>query len=464
VNSADVEIVKEYGKGSLGTLFEGSIRLQKVAVKKLFPNLVDNENIAKFESELQNISLLRNPNIVLFMGASVKEEEVMILTELAPRSLAQVMSKKPQCPPFKTRMNYAKYIALGMQWLHTNNPPFIHRDLNASNVLVLEDGTIKITDFAFSFMKDKLIQKDDHGFGDKVPKWLAPEVLKRKPYTHKADSYSFGLLLWQLLTRDEPYKNITTTSDLISKIVDQQERPEIPNICPKKLKGYIVKCLDEDPENRPDFEEILLPPSFDEIVLEALINIGPNYDKKACGLWKKNFLTKDGLLDVVSWSSFAEAFHDYEEIKYKRDDIRFKCLQAMVEKNGQVTIESFATTLQRFGPLKDFSSFLDKLITLLKNPWFHGNIDANKAEEVIMSAKRGTFLVRFSSDPGSYTITSKSKSKKLKHFRILHKAGLDFLIGKVECKSLEDIITRFGDPLFLKHPCLGSPYAYLFAK
>ena len=81
-----------------------------------------------------------------------------------------------------------------------------------------------------------------------------------------------------------------------------------------------------------------------------------------------------------------------------------------------------------------------------------------------MNAKRGTFLVRFSSDPGSYTITSKSKSKKLKHFRILHKAGLDFLIGKVECKSLEDIITRYGDQLFLKHPCLGSPYAYLFAN
>ena len=105
-----------------------------------------------------------------------------------------------------------------------------------------------------------------------------------------------------------------------------------------------------------------------------------------------------------------------------------------------------------------------QIINLLKNPWFHGNIDADRAEEVIMNAKRGTFLVRFSSDPGSYTITSKSKSKKLKHFRILHKAGLDFLIGKVECKSLEDIITRYGDQLFLKHPCLGSPYAYLFAN
>ena len=309
--------------------------------------------------------MARNPNIVLFMGASVKENEVIILTELAPKSLAQVMAVKNKCPPFKTRMNYAKNVALGMQWLHKNTPPFVHRDLHANNILILDDGTVKITDFAFSFLKELQNEKEDFGFEERVPKWLAPEILKREPYTVKADSYSFGLLLWQLLKREEPYKEVSSVKELLEKI-ENQEKPEIPEICPRQLKHYITKCLDDDPERRPSFEDILSPPSFDELVLEALINIGPNYDKKACGLWKRYFLTKDGLQDVVTWDAFADAFHGYEEIKYSRNDIRFKCLQAMVEKNGHVTIESFATCLQRFGPLKEFSSFLDKANSLLQ--------------------------------------------------------------------------------------------------
>ncbi len=78
------------------------------------------------------------------------------------------------------------------------------------------------------------------------------------------------------------------------------------------------------------------------------------------------------------------------------------------------------------------------------------------------SKQVGCFLVRFSSDPGSYAITGLSNGGRIKHYRIHHKPGLDYLIGKAECKSLDDIIAKFHAELFLKHPCPGSKYEDLF--
>ena len=131
--------------------------------------------------------MLRHPNIVLFMGASVQAGSVLIVVEKANNSLKQIKTSK-KLPPFKTRMNYAKQIASAMCWLHSSNPPYCMRDLNPSNVLIFDDGTVKVTDFAFSFLRDSpsLFLREDYGVAS-LPTWLAPEVLRRASFDLSCD-------------------------------------------------------------------------------------------------------------------------------------------------------------------------------------------------------------------------------------------------------------------------------------
>jgi len=181
-------------------------------------------------------------------------------------------------------------------------------------------------------------------------------------------------------------------------------------------------------------------------------------------LWKTNFLKNDILKDTVSFEEFCNAYCEAGGLKFDAEDITFKCLKSVLSKDEKtVTLEEFGVLLQRFGPLDNHEEFLARIVNLLKKSWFHGEISAEQSEKIVMnSPKNGTFLVRFSSDPGSYAITSKSQNGNLKHYRIYHKAGLEYLIGQIECSSLDDIIKKYYKELGLKYPAAGSPYKKIF--
>ena len=97
----------------------------------------------------------------------------------------------------------ARDAAKGMAWLHGSNPVFIHRDLKTSNLLVGEDWNIKICDFGLSQIK----KRGEHYLRDGMegakgtPLWMSPEVMSGEHFNEKADIYSFGIVLWEILTR-----------------------------------------------------------------------------------------------------------------------------------------------------------------------------------------------------------------------------------------------------------------------
>ena len=379
----------------------------------------------------------------------------MIVTELMPKGSLRDLLKDSKYT-FKQRMQFAKQTAQGMAWLHTMTPPMIHRDLKTGNLLVNQHNVVKVSDFGLSLITNPEEEMKSVG----TPLWMAPEVLNKEKYDEKCDIYSFGVVVWELLTMETPFKDIKTVEELKERVVKKQERPAIPEYSPRTLTKLIEKCWHQDPTERPAFTEII--PLFDVIVLEAIIQ-----DKIGRKLWRKHFLTKDGLRTKVGWAEFAAAFCQFfKETNVKLDDIRMQCLNALLvdgNKDEEVDMEEWAKLLQWFGPLKDFGSFLENVIDLLKKSWFHGNISSEQAEKLVMKSKqKGCFLVRFSSDPGSYAITAMSQGGRLKHFRIYHKPGLDYLIGKAECKSLDEIVAKYHTELYLKAPCPGSKYEDLF--
>jgi len=161
-------------------------------------------------------------------------------------------------------LKLAMDIAQGMRFMHNFEPPLIHRDLKSPNVLLatmLTDAgypsvMAKVADFGFS--RSLMFSQQLSSVGADNPVWLAPEVIQREAYDGKADVYSYGVILWELVAREDFLKDILSPL-AIEQAVLQGERPPIPEDCLAKcpeLASLIVRCWAAEPSARPTFSEI----------------------------------------------------------------------------------------------------------------------------------------------------------------------------------------------------------------
>jgi serine/threonine protein kinase len=86
--------------------------------------------------------------------------------------------------------------------------------------------------------------------------WMPPEVLANQSYNEKADVYSYGIICWELLTRECPYDKMTPIQCALA-VLNRNQRPEIPKWCPPALQALIRSCIKKDPDERPSFTDIL---------------------------------------------------------------------------------------------------------------------------------------------------------------------------------------------------------------
>lgn len=87
--------------------------------------------------------------------------------------------------------------------------------------------------------------------------WMAPEVLANMSYNEKADVYSFGIICWELLSRQCPFEGMTAIQCALA-VLNRNSRPDIPKWCPPSLHALIRSCIKKDPDERPTFEQVLL--------------------------------------------------------------------------------------------------------------------------------------------------------------------------------------------------------------
>lgn len=445
------------GTGSFGTVFKAELHGKPVAVKKLSTQKFDDKTLDDFRKEVAIMSTLRHPNVLLFMGACTQPGNLLIVTELMPRgSVYDLLRDRSLKLSLKRKMLFAKDAALGVNWLHRSKPQFLHLDLKAANLLVDRNWTVKVADFGLSVVKkDAAAKKEKHGpIG--TPLWMAPEVLMNKEYNEKADVYSFGIVLWEILSGQDPWAEIESLAELVEAVCVDARRPVLPRDIPLSLRDLINACWHGDMDQRPSFEEII--PRFDYIIIDGLLP-----DPMARQLWRDRFLG----MTTVSWRAFAEAFSEVIRVPLPKDprDIKWQCLRRVAadpRDEQQVSLESFAKMLHWFGPLAE-PSVLDRIHDLLRERYFHGEISSQEAERRMGGEKKGTFLLRFSSrDLGCYALTVVDGKGALKHYRITHSPGSPYAIGKVECPSLDALIKRYNKELNLKRPCPGSPYEPMF--
>jgi serine/threonine protein kinase len=141
-------------------------------------------------------------------------------------------------------------IAQGMAFLHKKS--IIHRDLKPANILLTRDHRAKIADFGMSISNYGQELTAETG----TYRYMAPEVIRHESYSSNADVYSFGICLWQLITREIPFATMTPIQAAYA--VAEGRRPEIPASTPLRLQEIIRSCWDQDSQRRPSFTYVAM--------------------------------------------------------------------------------------------------------------------------------------------------------------------------------------------------------------
>ncbi|XP_049851659.1 dual specificity protein kinase shkC-like isoform X2 [Schistocerca gregaria] len=365
------------------------------------------------------------------------------------------------------RMCMAKDAALGMNWLHCSKPSVIHRDLKTSNLLIDENGRVKLCDFGLSQLMNPGQHLKDSESVKGTPLWMAPEVMQFRAFNEKSDIYSFGIVLWELLTRRQPFVHHSDYKTFRFAVCKRDERPLISPSVEPRLKSLIERCWDPNPEKRPSTVEILK--ELDIILINVAIK-----DSYGRIFWTQNFRNSEQFSDAP-WNIFALELLRFLTLPIpdpsdheNQTVLNLKCLKALLLKKNRssdcVNIQDFGRILSLFGPIacpdENNRTFLDRIYHTLRNEWFHGDIDKDSAEALLSGKLPETFLVRFSSVEGFFTISYITTDNIIKHQRVCRKSPTQYVIGNREYESLSALVHGEG----LRYPCPGNVYQRIFKE
>ncbi|XP_062429670.1 mitogen-activated protein kinase kinase kinase 21 [Rhea pennata] len=263
-----LELQEIIGVGGFGKVYRATWRGREVAVKAARQD-PDEDITATAESvrrEARLFSMLRHPNIIALHGVCLREPNLCLVMEFARggslnRALAAAAARGGRRIPPHILVNWAVQIARGMLYLHDEAiVPILHRDLKSSNVLLLEkmehddicNKTLKITDFGLAREWHRTTKMSAAG----TYAWMAPEVIKSSLFSKGSDIWSYGVLLWELLTGEVPYRGIDGLAVAYGVAVNKLTLP-IPSTCPEPFAKLMKECWEQDPHIRPSFALIL---------------------------------------------------------------------------------------------------------------------------------------------------------------------------------------------------------------
>ncbi|XP_031479354.1 uncharacterized protein LOC116250101 isoform X2 [Nymphaea colorata] len=265
IKNSDLEELRELGSGTFGTVYHGKWRGSDVAIKRINDRCFSGKPSEQqrmrtdFWNEACKLSDLHHPNVVAFYGVVLDGPggTVATVTEyMVNGSLRQALHKNNRIRERRNRIYIAMDVAFGMEYLHGKN--IVHFDLKSDNLLVnLRDPQrpiCKVGDLGLSKVKRQTLISG--GVRGTLP-WMAPELLNGSStlVSEKVDVFSFGIVMWELLTGEEPYADLHYGA-IIGGIVGNRLRPQVPDHCDSDWKSLMEKCWSTDPSDRPSFTEI----------------------------------------------------------------------------------------------------------------------------------------------------------------------------------------------------------------
>eukprot|EP00878_Enallax_costatus_P020965 GHUV01022181.1.p1 GENE.GHUV01022181.1~~GHUV01022181.1.p1 ORF type:complete len:482 (+),score=159.09 GHUV01022181.1:903-2348(+) len=250
IDISQLHIDSKVAAGSFSNLYRGYYCGQEVAVKILKEMQDDASQYQEFLQEVSIMRKVRHKNVVQFIGACTWKPNLCIVFEYMSGGSVYDWIRREGPLKLSQVLKVCVEVSRGMDYLHQRK--IIHRDLKAANLLLDENGMVKIADFGVA----RMIEANGHMTAETgTYRWMAPEVIEHKPYDEKADVFSFGVVLWELLTCKIPYSDMTPLQAAVG-VVQKGLRPAIPPNCPPQLTTMMAACWDASPMHRPSFKEL----------------------------------------------------------------------------------------------------------------------------------------------------------------------------------------------------------------
>uniref|UniRef100_A0A667XXB0 Mitogen-activated protein kinase kinase kinase 7 n=1 Tax=Myripristis murdjan TaxID=586833 RepID=A0A667XXB0_9TELE len=250
IRHEDIQVEVVVGRGTFGVVFKAKWKGKDVAVKTIES---ENEKNAFFV-ELRQLSRVNHPNIVKLYGSC--DNPVCLVMEYAEDgSLYNVLHGAEPLPHYTAShaMSWCLQCAKGVAYLHAMKPKaLIHRDLKPPNLLLVSGGTVlKICDFGTA------CDIQTHMTNTKgSAAWMAPEVFEGSNYSEKCDVFSWGIILWEVITRKKPFDEIGGSAFCIMWAVHRGTRPPLIKDLPEPIEVLMTRCWDKEPCQRPSMEEV----------------------------------------------------------------------------------------------------------------------------------------------------------------------------------------------------------------
>ncbi|MCP4656959.1 MAG: serine/threonine protein kinase [bacterium] len=252
------DVTEKLGQGSFGIVYRGRDPDLKrdVAIKVCS---VDDEDLRKrFLREAEISGNLQHKNIVTVFAFGYEQEIPYLVQEYLPgEDLRELIKRKAPLVP-RDKLDYLRQVAQGLVYAHSQG--VIHRDIKPGNVRLLEDGTNKIMDFGIAKLASAETQLTQKGVTMGTASYLPPEQVRGGDLDHRADIFSFGVLAYELLTYERPFRG-NTLSALVYQILYKVPLPMtgVWPECPEELSDLVAKCLEKKPERRFASVEELIP-------------------------------------------------------------------------------------------------------------------------------------------------------------------------------------------------------------
>uniref|UniRef100_A0A8B9LTR8 Tyrosine-protein kinase n=1 Tax=Astyanax mexicanus TaxID=7994 RepID=A0A8B9LTR8_ASTMX len=249
----DFTLEEQLGSGFFADVYRGKWKNRiNVAIKILKNNASLNQR--EFHLEVQVLKRLRHRHLISLFAICTSSTPYYIITELMEKGnlLDFLRSTEGGALDLVSVIDMAAQVADGMSYLEEQNS--IHRDLAARNVLVGEGYICKVADFGLArFIKEPIYISEEK----KIPyKWTAPEAITHNRFSNKSDVWSFGILLYEIVTYGgNPYPGFTS-SEAVRQITQYNYRMSAPPKCPRFVYEIMMSCWSTNPEDRPDFKRL----------------------------------------------------------------------------------------------------------------------------------------------------------------------------------------------------------------
>lgn len=244
------KIIKKIATGGMADVYLGhDLELErKVAIKILSSNYANDKNfIARFKREAQTLAKLTDKNIVSIYDWGKFDSLYFICMEYVEgQSLKELIEKKGAINP-ELSVKYAIQICSALEAAHKNN--LIHRDIKSQNIMITNEGLVKVTDFGIAKSLSSDATKTLNIIG--TAHYISPEQAQGKILDDKTDIYSLGVVIYEMLTADVPFRGENSIDISLKHIYEMPLKPsKLMNNIPPALEGIVMRCLEKEPSKR----------------------------------------------------------------------------------------------------------------------------------------------------------------------------------------------------------------------